>query len=97
MFVLLMFVTVLAAVALLVVLMSNLAKIIDTLAKIGGNPDSFLSKLRFGLQAIEKETGHLPVQVTKLNGNLGAIGEGLQGVDGHLTNTIDAVLKQEGS
>ena len=97
MFVLLMFVTVLAAVALLVVLMSNLAKIIDTLGKIGGNPDSFLSKLRLGLRAIETETGHLPVQVTKLNGNLGTIAEGLQGVDGHLAKTIDAVLKQEGS
>jgi len=97
MFIILMLATVIATVVLLVILVVNLTKIIDTLGKIGGNADSFLSKLRLGLRAIETETGHLPVQVTKLNGNLGTIAEGLQGVDGHLTKTIDAVLKQEGS
>ena len=53
MFVILMLITVLAAVILLVVLVSNLTKIIDDLNAIGGNPDSYLSKLRLGLRAIE--------------------------------------------
>ena len=63
---------------------------------IGGSGDSYLAKLRLGLRAIETETGHLPVQVTKLNQNLTAIGQGLEAVDGNLTQTIDAVVRQEG-
>ncbi|MFQ5651237.1 MAG: hypothetical protein ACE5IY_14965 [bacterium] len=97
MFVLLMLVTVVAAVALLVVLVYNLAHIVRTLDAIGGQPDSLLSKLRLGLRAIETETGHLAPQVTKLNGELSTIAGGLQGVDGHLAKTIEAVLEQEGS
>jgi hypothetical protein len=46
MFVFLMIITVLASVLLLVVLISNLNNIIATLNAIGGNPDSYLSKLR---------------------------------------------------
>ena len=95
MFVILMLITVLAAVILLVVLVSNLTKIIDDLNVIGGNPDSYLSKLRLGLRAIETETGHIPTEVTTLNTELGVIAEGLTGVDQHLVNTIDSVVKQE--
>ena len=95
MFVILMLITVLAAVILLVVLVSNLTKIIDDLNAIGGNPDSYLSKLRLGLRAIETETGHIPTEVTTLNTELGVIAEGLIGVDQHLVNTIVSVVKQE--
>lgn len=65
------------------------------LEAIGGTPTSYLAKLRLGLRAIETETGHLPVQVTKLNEGLTAIAEGLSVADGHLVGTIDAVVKQE--
>ena len=95
MFVILMLITVLAAVILLVVLVSNLTKIIDDLNAIGGNPDSYLSKLRLGLRAIETETGHIPTEVTTLNAELGVIAEGLTGVDQHLVNTINSVVKQK--
>lgn len=70
--------------------------VIQLLEAIGGHPDSFLAKLRLGLRAIETETGHLPVQVTKLNAGLTAVGEGLQIVDNHLTGTIEAVVRQGG-
>ena len=53
--------------------------------------------LRFGLRAIETETGHLPVEVTKLNEALTKTAEGLQVVDDNLVGTIDAVLKQKKS
>tara|TARA_Y100000294_G_scaffold54472_1_gene51391 strand:- start:365 stop:658 length:294 start_codon:yes stop_codon:yes gene_type:complete len=95
MFVILMLITVLAAVILLVVLVSNLTKIIDYLNAIGGNPDSYLSKLRLGLRAIETETGHIATEVTTLNAELGVIAEGLTGVDQHLVNTINSVVKQK--
>jgi len=87
-----MLITVLAAVILLVVLVSNLTKIVGALNAI---PDSYLSKLRWGLRAIETETGHIPTEVTTLNTELGVIAEGLTGVDQHLVNTIDSVVKQE--
>ena len=73
-----------------------LYKIIQLLEAIGGHPDSFLAKLRLGLRAIETETGHLPVQVTKLNQGLSAVAEGLQAADQHLVGTIEAVVRQEG-
>ncbi len=65
------------------------------LVNIGGNGNSFLAKLRLGLRAIETETGHLPVQVTKLNETLTNTGAGLKIVNGHLEGTIQAALKQK--
>jgi hypothetical protein len=65
-----------------------------TLEAIGGNPSSYLAKLRYGLRAIEQETGHLPTQVTILNQGLTQIAGGLQQVDTHLVNTIEAVVRQ---
>ena len=73
-----------------------LYQIIQLLERIGGEPDSYLAKLRLGLRAIETETGHLPVQVTKLNQGLSAVAEGLQVADQHLAGTIDAVVRQKG-
>jgi hypothetical protein len=65
------------------------------LVNIGGNGNSFLAKLRLGLRAIETETGHLPVQVTKLNETLTNTGAGLKVVNGHLEGTIQAAVKQK--
>ena len=97
MFTLLMLLTALAVVALVVVLAYYLIKISVLLESIGGTPTSSLAKLRWGLRAIETETGHLPVQVTKLNGALGAVADGLGVVDEHLRGTIEAVVRQEPS
>lgn len=95
MFILLTVISALVVVFFFGVLAAYLVLIARTLEAIGGHPDSFLAKLRFGLRAIEKETGHLPGEVTKLNQGLAAVGENLQSVDQHLAKTIEAVVRQE--
>ncbi len=57
--VLLVTATCLAAVLLLVVVAINLVRINHALDWIGGKPISWLAKIRFGLRAIETETGQL--------------------------------------
>ena len=92
----LMLVTALVTVAFFVMLIYYLNQILSLLLVIGYKADSYLAKLRLGLRAIETETGHLPVQVTKLNEGLSAVAQGLQLADGHLVGTIEAVVKQIG-
>lgn len=77
------------------VLIIFVTQILGLLVNIGGNGNSFLAKLRLGLRAIETETGHLPVQVTKLNETLTNTDAGLKVVNGHLEATIQAALKQK--
>ncbi|HLX56526.1 MAG TPA: hypothetical protein VKR83_05840 [Ktedonobacteraceae bacterium] len=96
MIVLLMILSALALLALFVALIYFLKKIIMVLDRIGGQPDSYLAKLRMGLRAIEVETGHLPTQVTTLNTSLAAIGGGLDAVDERLVGTATAAIQQEG-
>lgn len=95
MYVLLMIFTILAVLLLVYVLVKYLNGIIKLLNSIGGTGHSYLAKLRLGLRAIETETGHLPVEVTKLNQTLTRTAEGLQVVDQHLAGTITAVLNQK--
>ncbi len=95
MFTLLMILTVLLVLLFVGALIYFVANIHRLLVNIGGNGNSFLAKLRLGLRAIETETGHLPVQVTKLNGTLTNTGAGLKVVNGHLEGTIQAALKQK--
>lgn len=97
MIVLLTILSALVVVIFFAVLVVYLIAIARTLEAIGGNADSYLAKLRLGLRAIETETGHLPVQVTTLNQGLTAVAGGLQQVDIHLVNTIDAVVRQKGA
>lgn len=96
MFTLLMLLTAGAVLALVVVLAYYLIKISAVLERIGGTPTSHLARLRLGLRAIERETGHLPERVPKLNRTLGDIAEGLNVVRQHLAGTIEAV-KQQGA
>jgi hypothetical protein len=96
MLILLTIVSALVVVAFFTVLAVYLVLIARTLEAIGGRGNSFLAKLRLGLRAIEVETGHLPVEVTKLNAGLTAVAGGLQKVDEHLVNTIAAVVRQTG-
>lgn len=95
MFILLTIISALVVVVFFGTLVVYLVLIARTLEAIGGSPDSFLAKLRLGLRAIETETSHLPVEVTKLNEGLTAVAAGLQQVDKHLIGTIEAVVQQE--
>lgn len=84
------------AVVFFLVLTAGLVKISGVLRSIGGTPTSYLAKLRLGLRAIERETGHLTPQLVELNGTLGEVAAGLDSIDQHLVGTIGAVQKQEG-
>jgi hypothetical protein len=90
-----MILTVLLVLVFVIALIYFVAVIHRSLVNIGGDGNSFLAKLRVGLRAIETETGHLPVQVTKLNETLANTGAGLKVVNGHLEGTIQAALKQK--
>ena len=88
MIVLLTLLSCLAVLALLVVVAVNLVRIIVALEAIGGTPTSYLAKIRFGLRAIETETGHLGPQVTALNEGLRSLDRGLREVDRDLAATL---------
>jgi len=95
MYSLLMIFTVLLVLLFVGALIFFVANIHRLLVNIGGNANSYLAKLRLGLRAIETETGHLPVHVTKLNETLTNTGAGLKVVNQHLEGTIQAALKQK--
>ena len=100
-FTVLMTLSVLAVSALFIALALFLNAISSELEKIGGEDQSYgaqasyLSKIRVGVRAIETETGMIAPQVTKLNGTLTQIRDGLVVVDGNLAALITAVSKQE--
>ena len=99
-FVLLMVLSVVGASALFIALALFLDSITTQLEKIGGEEKgygvraSYLSKIRVGVRAIEKETGMIPTQVTKLNGTLTSVRDGLIVVNDNLAGVIAAVSKQ---
>jgi len=90
-----MIITILAVLLLVIVLVSYLRGIIKLLNSIGGTGGSYLAKLRLGLRAIETETGHLPVEVTKLNEALSTTADGLVVVNENLGGVITAVVNQK--
>jgi hypothetical protein len=65
-----------------------LLRIIHALEGIGGTPTSYLAKIRFGLRAIETETGQIAPQVTALNDGLRALDQGLRGVERDLAAAL---------
>ncbi|MEO5722145.1 MAG: hypothetical protein ABIR71_11825 [Chthoniobacterales bacterium] len=91
MMVLLVTLTCLAAVLLLVVVAVNVIRINRGLYSIGGTPTSWLAKIRFGLRAIETETGQLAPLVTNLNTGLGALDGGLRQVEQDLQAAVTAL------
>ena len=93
-FTLLTLVTVAGAAALFIALVAFLFLIVRELRATGGNPVSYLAKIRLGLRAIEVETGHIVPEVTKLNGTLTSIRDGLRAVDGNLGAVIAGVSRQ---
>ena len=101
MIIILTLVTVVAILALSATLIYFLVQIVETLESIGGDAQaygkrlSYLGKIAFGVRAIEQQTGHLGPEVSRLNQGLARASEGLQSIDGHLTGTIEAVVRQE--
>jgi hypothetical protein len=83
----------LAAVLLLIVVAINPVRIIRALEWIGGTPISWLAKIRFGLRAIETETGQLAPLVTNLNTGLAALDGGLRQVERDLGAAVSALRK----
>lgn len=85
-------------------LFAALALFLDVIARaledIGGPatrfvaPVNYLSKIRLGVRAIERQTDAIVPQVTRLNGGLAAIRDGLRAVDGNLAGLIEAVSRQ---
>lgn len=92
---LLMLVSVIGASALFIALAIFLVLILRQLDPTGGTSTSYLAKIRLGVRAIEIETGHLAPEVTKLNGGLSAVRDGLRVIDDNLGGVIAAVQKQE--
>ncbi len=68
-------------------------RITRTLERIGGS-DSALSKITYGVRAIEVETGGIPRHVTQLNQALTAAAGGLKAIDDTLVRIVDAAVKQ---
>lgn len=102
-FVVLAVLSVIGAAALFIALALFLRAIDRVLEEIGGpalrfsTPTNYLSKIRMGVRAIEKQTDALAPSVTKLNAGLGAILGGLKAVDGNLAGVIAAVSRQRQS
>ena len=100
--VLLAVISVVGAAALFVALALFLRAIDGELETIGGPatpfkaPANFLAKIRLGVRAIERQTDALAPQVTRLNGGLSAVRDGLRAIDGNLAMLIASVSKQAG-
>ena len=86
--------------ALFVALALFLRAINRTLEDIGGpatrfvRPVNDLAKIRLGLRAIERQTDALAPYVTRVNGGLGAVRDGLRAIDANLAGVIAAVSRQ---
>lgn len=101
---LLMVLTTLAAVVLLVALAyfaGNIAKTLEaigasepSLSNRGGQARSLLSRIWFGLRAIDTQVAALVPQVTRLNNNLERLAEGMTTLKGALKDALEAVENQ---
>jgi len=102
-FVVLAILSLVGATALFVALALFLRAIDRTLEEIGGPatrfvaPMNYLGKIRLGVRAIERQTDALAPYVTKLNGGLSAIRDGLKAIDVNLAGLIAAVSRQRRS
>lgn len=91
---LLMTLTALGVVVLFGALAVYLVRISRTLEAIGGEADSYLAKIAFGVRAIEQETSHIEPQVGRLNEGLTAAAGGLQAIRDDLDAVLEAVGQQ---
>lgn len=96
MMVLLMFVTVAAAVAFFGTLVGFLAAITARLESIGTGPNSSLAMITWGVRAIESETALIPAEVPKLNQQLAVAADVLGAIDQGLVAVAGAAGAQPG-
>lgn len=89
-----MILTALVVVAFVVVLVAYLVSILRTLEAIGGRPTSFLAKIRWGVRAIEQQTGMLPSEVQRLNEGASALLQGLRQVAANLESASRALRRE---
>jgi len=89
-----MILTAIAVVAFVAVLAGYLIAILRTLEAIGGRPTSFLAKIRWGVRAIEQQTGMLPSEIRRLNEGASALLRGLQQVAGDLESASRALRRE---
>jgi len=89
-----MILTAIAVVAFVAVLAGYLIAILRTLEAIGGRPTSFLAKIRWGVRAIEQQTGMLPSEIRRLNEGASALLRGLQQVAGDLESASCALRRE---
>ena len=78
----------------LVLIAQQLENIGGAEIKLYGTRASLLSKIRLGVRAIEVQTAAIAPLVTKLNGGLSAIRDGLGAIDNNLGGIITAVSAQ---
>jgi hypothetical protein len=99
-FVVLAVISVVGVAALFVALALFLRAIDRLLEDIGGPasrfsaPVNYLSKIRLGVRAIERQTDALAPYVTNVNAGLAAIRDGLKAIDANLAGVIAAVSRQ---
>lgn len=79
----------------LVILLRMLSLITASLERIGRGGHSALGKITWGVRAIERETGHLPTEVTSLNRGLVGLTEALAQALNRLTAAAQAAAEQE--
>ncbi|CAN5664505.1 hypothetical protein BH24DEI1_BH24DEI1_01860 [soil metagenome] len=94
----------LVAVAFLLVVAIFATHIVHTLEAIGsrepsswgrlGGSTSLLSRIWFGVRAIETQVGALPPQATRLNENLANLAQGLGDLKASLAGALEAVQEQ---
>lgn len=94
--VVLMVLTIVAAVAFFGTLIGFLVAINARLESIGHGPQSSLAMITWGVRAIEVETRNIPEQVTLLNEQLTAAAGGLGKIDDGLVAVAGAAAAQEG-
>lgn len=85
----------LLAVAFVAALCWFLLRIIGRLESIGTGGSSSLATVAWGVRAIEVETGHIPSELTRLNGSLSEVGAGLRRIDQGLVAIAEVASQQE--
>lgn len=93
MIVVLTLVSVLAVLLFLLAVAYFVLQITRQLESIGG-ANSWLSKIMYGLRAIEVETGRIGPQVTTLNTSLSTAGTALSAIDQTLARIANAAVHQ---
>lgn len=94
--------TIVLVLLLVAVLVIGLVKIIQALESIGGSSrgytarPSLLSKARWGVRAIEKQTAAIGPEVTKLNNGLEALDETLSTLADRFGGLLETVERQGG-